>query len=120
MGDENVWEVDRIAAAELLACLEKSPQADWIILAAKAFSKTRLQSYEWAARRVHQSAIKALETEAAEIFQHQEPEWTDGYRHAEECLMATSPSELLEVNTHASKGQVVRSFIRSTKRRGNF
>ncbi|MEE4538890.1 MAG: hypothetical protein V2J51_10420, partial [Erythrobacter sp.] len=117
MGDESVWEVDRIAASELLAFLANSPQADWGILAAKAFSKMRLQSYEWAAERVHQSAIKALKTEAAEIFQHQEPEWTDGYRHAEECLLATSPAELLEVNTRASKGQVLRSFIRTAKRR---
>ena len=118
MGDENVWEVDRIAAAELLAFLKVAPQEDWGILAAKAFSKTRLQSYEWASRRVHQSAIKVLETEATEMFQRKESMWTEGYRHAEECLMAKSPSELLDVITRPSrsKGQVLRSFLRSTKR----
>lgn len=118
MGDENVWEVDRIAAEELLTCLKEAPQADWGILAAKAFSKTRLQSYEWAARRVHQSAIKVLETEATEMFQRKEPMWADGYRHAAQRLMIKSPSELLNVITRParSKGQVLRSFFRSAKR----
>jgi hypothetical protein len=43
MGDENVWEVDRIAAAELLAVLKGAPQEEWGALAARAFSRTRLQ-----------------------------------------------------------------------------
>lgn len=118
MEDGSVWEVDRIAAAELLALLKKAPEADWGILAAKAFSKARLQSYEWAARRAQESAIKALETEAIEVFQRKESVWTDGYRHAEEYLAAMAASELLEVSTRParSKGQVLRSFIRSAKR----
>ena len=118
MGDENVWEVDRIAAAELLAVLKGAPQEEWGALAARAFSRTRVQSYEWAARRVHHSVVKILETEAAEIFQRKEEGWVDGYRHAEECLKAKSPIELLDVITPRprSKGQVLRSFLRAAKR----
>ncbi|MFY8047936.1 MAG: hypothetical protein ACOVNS_03875 [Erythrobacter sp.] len=118
MGDGNVWDVDRIAAAELLALLKGAPEPDWDLLAAKAFSNNRLQNYEWAARRVHESAIKVLETEATEMLQHKEPMWTDGYRHAEKCLMTKSPTELLGVITRSSrsKGQVLRSFLRSAKR----
>lgn len=118
MGDGNVWDVDRIAAAELLALLKGAPEADWGLLAAKAFSEKRLQSYEWAARRVHEAAIKVLETEGTEMFQRKEPMWTDGYRHAEKCLMTKSPIELMGVITRPSrsKGQVLRSFLRSAKR----
>lgn len=114
----SVWEVDRIAAAELLALLKEAPEADWGMLAAKAFCKSRLQSYEWAAQRVHESAIKVLEAQAMETFQRKDPVWTDGFRHAEECLTAKSPSELLEVITRPSrsKGQVLRSLLRSAKR----
>jgi hypothetical protein len=118
MGDGSVWEIDRLAAAELLALLRVAPEADWANLAAKAFSKSRLQSYEWAARRVHESAIKALEAESIETFERKDPIWTDGFRHAEECLMAQSPSELLEVVVRPprSKGQVLRSLFRAAKR----
>lgn len=118
MGDGSVWEIDRLAAAELLALLRVAPEAEWDNLAAKAFSKSRLQSYEWAARRVHESAIKALEAESIETFERKDPVWTDGFRHAEECLMAKSPSELLEVvdRPPKSKGQVLRSLFRSAKR----
>lgn len=118
MGDGSVWEIDRLAAAELLALLRVTPEADWAILAAKAFSKSRLQSYEWAARRVHESVIKTLEAESIETFERKEPVWTDGFRHAEECLMAKSPSELLEVAVRPSKskGQVLRSLFRTAKR----
>jgi hypothetical protein len=118
MGDGSVWEIDHLAAAELLALLRVTPEADWGILAAKAFSKSRVQSYEWAARRVHWAVIKVLEAEATETFQRKEPMWTDGFRHAEECLMAQTPSELLEVvaRPSISKGQVLRSLFRSAKR----
>jgi hypothetical protein len=118
MGDGSVWEIDRLAAAELLALLKVTPEADWGNLAAKAFSKSRLQSYEWAARRVHESVIKTLEAESIETFERKDPIWTDGFRHAEECLMAKSPSELLEVvvRPSRSKGQVLRSLFRTAKR----
>jgi hypothetical protein len=118
MEDGSVWDVDRVAATELLALLRDAPEADWRSLAAKAFCRARLQSYEWAARRVHESAIKVLEAEATETFHRKEPVWTDGFRHAEECLTAKAPSELLEVITRPSrsKGQVLRSIMRSAKR----
>lgn len=118
MGDGSVWEIDRLAAAELLALMRVTPEADWAILAARAFSKSRLQSCEWAARRVHEAVIKTLEAESIETFDRKEPVWTDGFRHAEECLMAKSPSELLEVvvRPSRSKGQVLRSLLRTAKR----
>ncbi|MDC8753328.1 hypothetical protein OIK40_01575 [Erythrobacter sp. sf7] len=117
MGDDNVWDVDRVAAAELLALLKAAPEAEWDLLSAKAFSKTRLQNYEWAARRVHGSAIKVLEKEATEVFPRRDMVWTDGYRHAEHCLMNKSPSQLLGLTSHPakSKGQILRGFIRSAR-----
>lgn len=106
-----------MAAVELLALLKEAPEADWSVIAAKAFSGARLKSYDWAAKRVHESAIKVLEQEAAEMFQRKDPVWTDGFRHAEECLIAASSSELLAViiRPPRSKGQVLRSFLRSAK-----
>lgn len=118
MGDAHYWEVDRMAAAELLATLKEHPEAEWGVIAAEAIAKTRRQSYEWAAQRVRQSALAVLEREASGAFQHKEATWTDGFRHAEKCLMATSPTQLLGVTTRPAptKGQVLRALLRSAKR----
>lgn len=118
MGDAHYWEVDRMAAAELLAMLREYPEADWGVIAAEAIAKTRRQSYEWAAQRVRQSALGVLEREAAETFQHKDATWTDGFRHAEKCLLATSSTELLGVTTRPAptKGQVLRALLRSARR----
>lgn len=117
MDDDNVWGVDRVAAAALLALLRDAPEDDWGALAAKAFCTSRLESYEWAAGRVHQAAIKALEAEASNTFYRKEPAWTEGFRHAEECLVAKLPSDLLDVDTRPSrsKGQFLRRFLRSAR-----
>ena len=117
MEDANVWDVDRIAAAKLLASLRETSEADWGQIIAKAFSRSRFQSYQWAASRVHESAIKVLEAESLEEFQRREAVWADGYRHAEECLMSQTPSELLEAVARPpkSQGQVLRALLRSAR-----
>jgi hypothetical protein len=117
MEDANVWEVDRIAASELLAVLKQTSEADWARVIEKAFSKARLQSCQWAASRVHGSAVKVLEIESREEFQRREAAWTDGFRHAEECLMSQTPSELLEtvVPPPRSQGQLLRAMLRSAR-----
>lgn len=117
MEDANVWEVDRIAASELLSLLKQTSEEDWGRVIAKAFSKSRFQNYQWAARRVHDSAIRVLELEAKEEFQRREAVWADGYRHAEECLMSQTPSDLLEtvVPPPKSQGQLLRAMLRSAR-----
>lgn len=118
MGDARYWEIDRVAAAELLATLREAPEADWGEIAAEAIAKTRRQSYDWAAKRVRQTALGVLEREAADAFQHKDAIWTDGFRHAEKCLLATSPSDLLGVTTRPAptKGQILRTLLRSARR----
>jgi hypothetical protein len=117
MEDTNVWEVDRIAASELLSLLKQTSEEDWGRAIAKAFSNFRFQSYQWAASRVRDSAIKVLELEAKEEFQRREAVWADGYRHAEGCLMSQTPSELLEtfVPPPKSQGQLLRAMLRSAR-----
>lgn len=117
MEDANVWEVDRIAASELLSLLKQTSEEDWGRVIAKAFSKSRFQNYQWAARRVRDSAIRVLELEAKEEFQRREAVWADGYRHAEECLMSQTPSALLEtvVPPPKSQGQLLRAMLRSAR-----
>lgn len=113
-----VWEVDRLATAELLASLQTAPQTEWPDLVAQAFARTRLKNYEWAANRVRDSVICILEEKAVDEFKRKDTTWTDGFRHAEECLVALTPSELLKIyyGSPKSKGQVLRSFVRYARK----
>lgn len=112
-----VWEVDRLAAADLLIVLKTVPQAEWPEVIATAFSKARLENYDWAAKRVRETVIDILETEAVQEFRRKDMIWTDGFRHAEECIVAQMPTELLRVYSgqSKSKGQVLRSLVRSAR-----
>jgi len=112
-----VWEVDRLATADLLASLKTVTEAEWPNVIARAFAKARVKNYEWAAQRVRDSVIDLLEAEAVEEFQRKEMSWTDGFMHAEGCIAAQTASDLLDVSTDLSKskGQVLRSLIRSAR-----
>ena len=118
MSNDGVWEVDRVAAADLLAALEAVPEPEWGVIVAQALARNRRQSYDWASQRARQSALQVLEKEAAETFQRHNGEWIDGFRHAEKCLMTTTPSALLALpaNQARSKGQILRSLVRSARR----
>lgn len=117
MEDGSVWEVDRVAAAELLSLLKQTSEEDWGQVIAKAFSRSRFQNYQWAATRVRDSAIRVLEQEANEEFHRREAIWADGYRHAEACLISQTPAELLEtfVPPPKSQGQLLRAMLRSAR-----
>lgn len=117
MVDMPVWEIDRIAATKLIALIKDAPEEHWGRLTAEAFSKVRVQNYDWAAKRVHESTVKLLETCAIEEFQRRDASWTDGYRYAEDYLSSKVPSELLGVDVRSpnTKGQVLRSFLRKKK-----
>jgi len=61
MGKPNIWEVDRLAAASLLAALGLEGSDEALELAAKSFSAHRRQACDWAAQRLQGSVIEALE-----------------------------------------------------------
>lgn len=117
MDDTGVWDVDRLAAAELLVSLNASDHAEWAHLVARAFCKTRQQNVRWAARRVHDAAIQILEEAAIEEFVHRDAMWNEGFRFAENELSVQNPADLLGIDLAPSKsrGQVLRSMIRDTK-----
>lgn len=118
MSNDGVWEVDRVAAADLLAALGAAPEPEWGVIVAQALARHRRQSYDWASQRARQSALQILEKEAAETFQRHNGEWVDGFRHAEKCLVTTTPWALLGLpaDQPRSKGQILRSLVRSAKR----
>lgn len=119
MANNEVWDVDRIAAAELLAALQRAPAEALAAIAEQAFSRHRTESHEWAARRVHQSAVAELDAGARREFDRRDAIWADGYRFAEQCLQACTPNELLGAVTgrSVSRGQVLRRLIRTAKQR---
>lgn len=118
MSDPSVWEVDRIAAAELLTAIKDAREEDIPAIAAAAFSRHRLHSYEWAAQRVHRGAIDALEDASARELVRRDAIWADGFRFAEQCLCGCTPSELLGdiARPLKSKGQILRTLIRSARK----
>ncbi|MDE2621372.1 MAG: hypothetical protein KGL54_14525 [Sphingomonadales bacterium] len=117
MTNPDVWEVDRIAAAELLAALKDAADED-LPRIAEAFARHRAQSHQWAAKRVHRAAIEALENAASREMDRRNETWADGYRFAEQCLWACNPAELLGTpgRPGATKGQILRSLIRTAKK----
>ena len=118
MTTSDTWEVDRLAAAELLARLKEAPEGEWGTIAAEAIASMRLHNYDWAAQRVRQSMLATLEREADRTFRDRDASWSDGFVHAEKCLLATSTSDLLGVTSRParSKGQVLRALLRSARR----
>ena len=119
MTETDVWNVDRVAAAELLASLRETAEADWADVMAQAFSRCRFQSYQWAAKRVHESAIKVLEAAASREFCARDSHWSDGYRYAEQKIYAATPLDLLGADAQPvrTKGQILRSLLRAAKQK---
>jgi len=119
MAENGVWEVDRLAAAELLASIKAACAEDWPSIVMQALSRHRSESQRWAAKRVQESAIQSLEEEASREFERRDAIWTDGYRFAEQVLNACSPDELLGTATRPppSKGQVLRNLVRLARKK---
>lgn len=119
MAEAEIWDIDRIAAADLLNALRGAREEEWLGLAARALSRHRGQAHEWAARRVHRAAIEALEAGSAREFQRREAIWADGFRSAEQCLCASTPLELLGAARPetTTRGRALRGLIRAAKER---
>lgn len=111
------WDIDRIAAADLLNLLRGAREEEWLGLATEALSRHRRQANEWAAKRVHRAAIEALEAGSSRSFHRHDAIWADGFRAAEQCLCQSTPAELLGAGSPepVSQGQMLRALIRAAK-----
>ena len=117
MGDSHFWSVDQVAARQLLADLsvEATDKAMETVMA--HFARNRQSSYTWAAERVHSNVLRKLEDGSAIYFQRESEEWTDGFRSAEQQLMAVDPTELLGTDSikPRTKGQILRAMMREAR-----
>ncbi|WP_298198794.1 hypothetical protein [Novosphingobium sp.] len=111
------WDIDRIAAADLLNLLRGAREEEWLGLATEALSRHRRQANEWAAKRVHRAAIDALEAGSSREFHRHDAIWADGFRAAEQCLCQSTPAQLLGMGPPepVSQGQVLRGLIRAAR-----
>ena len=119
MDDSNAWNVDRLAANNLLAELKLEATDERIDSVVSHFARHRQAAYAWAAERVHAGMIARLETASMENFASQSEEWGNGFRFAEHEINMLTPTELLESQNEQvpSAGQLMRSLIRQARNR---
>jgi hypothetical protein len=117
MDDSRVWSVDRLAAKQLLAGLAMEYTEDMEDVVAQHFARHRKSCSTWAAERVHSNVLRKLEDGSAIYFQRECDKWTDGFRFAEQQLMAVDPEELLGTETvkPRSRGQILRAMMREAR-----
>lgn len=119
MGDSRSWSIDRLAANNLLASLKLEATSETLDVVAEHFSKHRRNSIEWAAKRVHSSVIRTLESALPPHFDRQGENWAEGARFAEHQVATMIPEDLLELpsDTARTKGQVLRAMVRQARNR---
>jgi len=117
MGDSNVWDVDRLAASNLLAELKLDAGEAKLEAAAKHFARHRLNSNSAAAERAHSSIVQRLESASTEQFGHTSDEWQEGFIYAEQQVLTMTAEELLDLSPEQerSKGQRVRDMMREAR-----
>lgn len=118
MGESTVWSVDRIAAEALLrdVGLDVSEQA--IDQIAAHFARHRHAAHSWAAERVCSAMFQNMESYSVTTFGHHGPEWSDGFRAAEQYVLSLRPRDLLDTETPPprTKGQILRGMVRQARR----
>ena len=68
MDESNVWSMDRLAAANLLADLRLEPNDANLERVERHFAQHRLAAMEWAAKRAQSSIIARVEAASARYF----------------------------------------------------
>jgi hypothetical protein len=113
------WSVDRLAAGNLLAQLKLDASDDLIDLVTRHFSEHRRNMVEWAAERVHDNVVRALEDASTGSFSYRSEDWVRGFQHAEALVLGMPPRELLqlEADNVRSKGQILRTMVRQSRQK---
>lgn len=119
MDNATQWSVDRLAAGKLALQLKLEASDALIEAIARHFAAHRRSMIEWAAERVQDNMVRALEEASTDSFIHRSEDWARGFQHAEELVIGTSPRELLELEPDQarSKGQILRSMVRQARQR---
>jgi hypothetical protein len=113
------WSVDSLAASNLLAQLKLDATDDLVGLVTRHFSEHRRNMVEWAAERVHDNVVRAMEDASTGSFSYRSEDWVRGFQHAEELVVGMTPRELLqlEADQTRSKGQILRTMVRQSRRK---
>jgi hypothetical protein len=117
MDESNVWSMDRLAAANLLADLRLEPNDANLERVERHFAQHRLTAMEWAAKRAQSSIIARVEAASARYFPHHGEEWAAGFCCAEQQIATVGSVEMLQIDTGkaASKGQILRRMVRQAR-----
>ncbi|MBB6124123.1 hypothetical protein [Sphingobium subterraneum] len=118
MSESAVWSVDRVAAEGLLRHLKLDVSEANVALVATHFAEHRHAAHSWAAERVCSGMFQSMESYSVTTFGHHGPEWSDGFRAAEQYVLSLHPRELLDTEPPPprTKGQILRGMVRQARR----
>lgn len=119
MSESQCWEIDRMAARRLIGRLGVAATPETVEEVAAEFASHRLEVEQWVADRVQSYVIGMLEARSIEEFGRMDERWSDGFRTAEELVARLQSEDLLgqPVSEAKSKGQLLRSMMRTARKR---
>ena len=116
MDRSDYWEIDRLAASQLVSALKCKPsEIDGITL---AFTKYRKTISEWIVKKTHDDIAGLLEKESMNYFSHHDAQWIEGYLFAQRVVseFEMAQDELTGSPAKTTKGDFLRDSIRSVRR----
>lgn len=112
-----IWDVDRLMAARVIADLGVEPTETSLTTVARHAADHRQDASFWAARRLQSTLMNRLSDCLRSIRRDHRTEWYDGFREAEACIATTPAAEALQI-THSpppTVAGIVRRKIREVK-----
>lgn len=118
MGELRFWEIDRLAASNLLARLEIEVTPAIVEEVAMEFARHRQDVERWVAERVQSQIVSKLEERSIRDFGRMDESWNSGFSAAEELIATLMPNDLLDqpYGKAPSKGEVLRSMVREARK----
>lgn len=118
MGELRFWEIDRLAASNLLARLQIEVTPAIVEEVATEFARHRKDVEQWVAERVQSQIVSELEERSMRDFGRMDESWNSGFSAAEELIATLMPNELLDqpYGKAPSKGEVLRSMVREARK----
>ncbi|MDE2596551.1 MAG: hypothetical protein KGL44_06720 [Sphingomonadales bacterium] len=119
MPESQPWEIDRVAAAQMLTALGIADTPEAARIAAGQLARHREKAMRWAVERARDRLVQDLERGAVDHYPRENEAWARGYGCAEMQVASVSADDLLDITQGAprSPGQVLRGMIRAAKGR---
>lgn len=117
MTDSGTWDIDRLAAQELLTRLNRDADPEALAVVAAQFARQRKVTLAWAAERAKAQILRMLEEQQMDYISRHGEEWAAGVGFAELQIASMSEEDLLGLpsDQERSAGQILRHMLRQAR-----